>query len=109
MVQERRDSWIDVHQLRAWRSGNFIHLDFHLILPRYFSLERAHSEAKALEKIIADRFGGSASVLIHMDPCIDPDCPVCRRHNCDLRQNSVESRDDWNPESFLRIKTNSEP
>ncbi len=107
LVQERRDSWIDVHQLRAWRSGNFIHLDFHLILPRYFSLERAHSEAKALEKIIADRFGGSASVLIHMDPCIDPDCPVCRRHNCDLRQNSVESTDDWNPESFLRIKTNS--
>jgi len=108
LVQERLESWIDVHQLRAWRSGNLIHLDFHLILPRYFSLELAHSEAKKLEKIIMNRFGGSASVLIHMDPCIDPDCPVCQRHLCDLRQNSVENADHWNPETFVRIKSNAE-
>lgn len=108
LVQERRDSWIDVHQLRAWRSGNLIHLDLHLILPRYFSLEHAHNEAKMLEKLITDRFEGSASVLIHMDPCIDPDCPVCQRQLCALRQSSVENSDHWNPGTFVRIKSDDE-
>lgn len=108
LVQERRDSWIDVHQLRAWRSGNLIHLDLHLILPRYFSLEHAHNEAKMLEKLIMDRFEGSASVLIHMDPCIDPDCPVCQRQLCALRQSSVENADHWNPGTFVRIKSDDE-
>ena len=108
LVQERRDSWIDVHQLRAWRSGNLIHLDLHLILPRYFTLENAHNEAKMLEKLIMDRFEGSASVLIHMDPCIDPDCPVCQRQLCALRQNSVENSDHWKPETFVRIKSDDE-
>jgi len=73
-----------------------------------FGKSLAHSEAKKLEKIIMNRFGGSASVLIHMDPCIDPDCPVCQRHLCDLRQNSVENADHWNPETFVRIKSNAE-
>jgi divalent metal cation (Fe/Co/Zn/Cd) transporter len=51
LIANRKDIYIDVHQLRAWRSGNFVHIDFHLILPRDFALECAHRENKALERI----------------------------------------------------------
>ncbi len=38
IAQNRKPAWIDVHRLRAWRSGQLIYIDFHLILPRYLSL-----------------------------------------------------------------------
>lgn len=95
LAKHRRDIWIDVHQLRAWRSGNLVHIDFHLILPRDLTLEDAHNEGKQVEKIIKDHFEGAASVLIHMDPCIDSDCPICRHHICESRQEDLKKRSAW--------------
>jgi cation diffusion facilitator family transporter len=65
----REKEWIDIHQLRAWQSGNFIHIDLHLVLPRDYLLDDAHAQAKALEKLLIDHFEGNAGVLVHMDPC----------------------------------------
>ncbi len=93
--RHRRPVWIDIHQLRAFRSGEQLHIDFHLILPRDFSLEEAHREADAAEKLIVRHFGQGAQVLIHMDPCLDPDCPVCVRRLCDLRARAFEGRQKW--------------
>jgi len=91
----RKDVWIDIHQLRAWRSGNVVHVDFHLILPRYCSLEEAHAEGKELEGVIQNHFGGASSVLIHLDSCTDEDCPVCSLHFCELRRKAQTKRADW--------------
>lgn len=95
IAANRREAWIDIHQLRAWRSGSFIHVDFHLILPREFSLMASHRESKILEKMIVAAFKGQASVLIHTDPCDDPDCPVCRRTLCDLRVEAQSGEIPW--------------
>jgi cation diffusion facilitator family transporter len=65
----RKDAWIDIHQLRAWRSGNFVHIDLHLVLPRDYLLDDAHAQAKALEQLLIEHFEGNAGVLVHMDPC----------------------------------------
>lgn len=65
----RKGVWIDIHQLRAWRSGNFVHIDLHLVLPRDYLLDDAHDQAKSLEKLLIDHFEGNAGVLVHMDPC----------------------------------------
>jgi cation diffusion facilitator family transporter len=81
----RQDVWIDIHQLRAWRSGNFVHIDLHLVLPRDFSLEDAHRQAMDLERSLIDHFEGNAGVLVHMDPCEPQECPVCRQDPCDRR------------------------
>jgi divalent metal cation (Fe/Co/Zn/Cd) transporter len=67
----RPAEWIDIHQLRAWRSGNFVHIDLHLVLPRHYTLEAAHRQAKAVERLLIDHFAGRAGVLVHMDPCGD--------------------------------------
>lgn len=100
LVKHRKDIWIDIHELKALRSGNLLHIDLHLILPRELTLEEAHREAKELEKIMVTHFGGRASVLIHMDPCIDPDCPVCRNHECGLRSVPEEGEASWDLEGF---------
>ncbi len=100
ILKHRKEIWIDVHQLRAWKSGNHVHIDLHLILPRDLSLEAAHQEAKALEHHIVSYFGGKASVLIHMDPCEDPDCRVCGQEFCELRKHAQEVDMPWNSKTL---------
>jgi cation diffusion facilitator family transporter len=95
LIANRKDIYIDIHQLRAWRSGNFVHIDFHLILPRDFALECAHREHKALEKTIQEYFGGRASVMIHLDPCLDQECPVCGQSLCTLRHSHQNELVRW--------------
>jgi cation diffusion facilitator family transporter len=93
--RHRKALWIDIHQLRAWKSGDYVHIDFHLILPRDLSLEKAHREAEALEALLMAEFGPRASVLVHMDPCRDPECPVCRKTRCDLRKAAALPQAPW--------------
>ncbi len=95
ILEHRKDIWIDVHELRAWRSGNQLHIDLHLILPRNLSLDAAHREAKLLEKVIVSDFDGKASVLIHMDPCEDPDCVICGQYSCELRSHKQTAEIPW--------------
>lgn len=95
LENHRKDIWIDVHRLRAWRSGNRIHVDFHLILPRDLSLHVAHHEVKDLEQIFRDCFRGLADVLIHLDPCEDSECPVCAYDPCDIRKNLHADKPIW--------------
>lgn len=81
----RKPIWIGIHRLRAWRSGNRIHVDFHLILPRDLSLEAAHAEVREVEDILYAGFGSDADVLIHADPCDTPQCPECDMDPCRWR------------------------
>ncbi|MFO8085258.1 MAG: cation diffusion facilitator family transporter [Desulfobacterales bacterium] len=107
LIANRKDIFIDIHQLRAWRSGNLIHIDFHLILPRDFSLECAHRENKALEKIIQEYFGGRASVLIHLDPCLDQECPICSQSPCMIRHSPQNNLIKWSLSSMTADQTNN--
>jgi cation diffusion facilitator family transporter len=77
--RHRRPQWIDIHKLRVWRSGRLVYIDLHLILPGDLALEAAHEEAGDLESMLVTGFEGNASVLVHMDPCIDPDCATIVR------------------------------
>jgi len=100
LVAERRDPWIDIHQLRAWRSGDFVHIDLHLILPRDLLLEECHREVRELEKTLVTYFDGRASVLVHMDPCEDPDCPICSQFLCKLRAEEKKGLRTWDMETL---------
>jgi len=98
LQKHRKSIWIDVHQLRARRSGEIIHLDFHLILPKELTLEEGHREVKELEKIFQAHFGKTADILIHVDPCEVPICPVCGFDPCRHRQADTRQQSLWQTE-----------
>lgn len=95
LIQNRRANWIDIHQLRAWKAGDHTHIDMHLVLPRDCCLEAAHEEAKQVEALVIDHFGGRASALIHLDACIENDCPVCHSRMCRLRSEAADAKRQW--------------
>ena len=98
LQKHRKAIWIDVHQLRARRSGDIIHLDFHLILPKELTLEEGHREVKELEKIFQAHFGKTADILIHVDPCDRPICPICGYDPCRHRQADTRQQSLWQTE-----------
>lgn len=100
LARHRKDVWIDVHKLRSWRSGRRVHVDFHLILPRDLPLEYGHQHVKDLERIFEAHFGGFADVLIHLDPCTDPECPVCWFDPCEIRQKGKTQQRIWHREAL---------
>ncbi len=106
----RKETWIDIHRLRAWRSGNRVHVDFHLILPRDLTLDQAHNEVTQLEEILRHHLGRDAETLIHAEPCIDPECPICARDPCELRREETQRQPLWHQEVLTaRPETEERP
>jgi cation diffusion facilitator family transporter len=101
IAKYRRSSWIDVHKLRAWRSGNQSYVDFHLILPRDLSLEQAHKEVMDLRILLQSKLTGIADTLIHAEPCIDPECPICGYDPCKLRQKPTRQQSLWHRDTLV--------
>jgi cation diffusion facilitator family transporter len=56
------------HALRARRGGSRRYIDMHVQFRHGTSLERAHELAHQLQAEIRGRLGGSADVLIHLEP-----------------------------------------
>ncbi|MCU0587362.1 MAG: cation diffusion facilitator family transporter [Syntrophobacteraceae bacterium] len=93
--EHRKENWIDIHRLRAWRAGNRLFLDFHLILPRDLSLEHAHAEVMGLRRILETRLPGMVEAMIHAEPCTEPECPICGFDPCKLRTRPFQQLSPW--------------
>jgi cation diffusion facilitator family transporter len=102
LEQHRRSEWIDIHQLRAWQAGHLTHVDLHLVLPKDLSMDLGHTEAKAVEHLLAEHFKGNASVLVHVDPCDESLCPICRHNECQWRAHQLASRLVWTRGHLVR-------
>ena len=95
IAQHRKPEWIDVHRLRAWRSGRQIYIDFHLILPRDLSLEDAHREVMEMEKLLKTQLPGVGEAMIHVEPCIGPECRICLQEHCGIRSQVFSQQPSW--------------
>jgi cation diffusion facilitator family transporter len=95
IAQHRKPEWIDVHRLRAWRSGQNIYIDFHLILPRDLSLEDAHREVTEMEKLLKAQLPGVGEAMIHVEPCIGPECRICLQEPCEMRSQEFFEQPSW--------------
>jgi cation diffusion facilitator family transporter len=101
LKEHRKDLWIDVHRLRARRAGDRVLLDFHLILPRNLPLEEGNREVQELESIFKARFGELTDVLIHLDPCAEPECPICGHAPCVHRREETRQQRLWDREALI--------
>lgn len=69
----RQEDWKDIHLLRVHRNGHQHHIDFHLVIPGEWSVTRAHNEMDRIEIHLLKALNTGGSVLIHLDPELDPD------------------------------------
>ena len=105
--KNRRDKWIDMHNLRVLKYGSHLHVDCHITLPWYDSLEVSHSEVSQVENLVKDNMEQEIEFFIHADPCLPISCPVCTIADCTYRKAAFVRKLDWNIENLLPDKKHS--
>lgn len=106
----RQPNWIDMHNLRVQRYGNYYHVDCHVTMPYYFSLEEVHDEITKLDKLLNDSFKkGSIEFFIHTDPCIASSCNHCSVFDCQQRRHNFIQTIEWSRENLLPNKKHTFP
>lgn len=75
-IENYQDHFIDFHSLRTRKAGSERHIDFHLTVCKYHTIDHAHKLADKIEDDIQILFKES-SILIHHEPCNN----VC--NNCE--------------------------
>ena len=97
----RRPNWIDMHNLRIQKYGAGLHVDAHITLPWYLSLEQAHEEVTAVEKLVRQEFGTEMEFFIHADPCLPKSCGICTVESCPHRKSPLVRKLEWTKENML--------
>jgi cation diffusion facilitator family transporter len=92
----RRENWIDLHNLRIIKYGSILHLDCHLTVPWYLNVHEAHAEIDVLANLVRKGFGESLELFVHSDGCMDFSCRICDKQNCHARKHLVEKQIRWN-------------
>ena len=92
---QRRDSWIDVHNLRVQRYGSNLHIDCHMQMPYYFSLDEVHTQLHDIEELIRARFAVEVEMFVHADPCTFSACSLCLMPECPVRQHPFRHAMVW--------------
>ena len=105
--ERRRESWIDIHNFRAQKYGNDLHIDCHLTLPNYFDLNQVHAEVKLVDELI-NREVTKTELFIHTDPCVPQCCYYCNMPNCPIRSEPKREDITWTMDKVIRNKKHFE-
>lgn len=99
--KNRRPKWIDMHNLRVLKYGSQLHIDCHITLPWYDTLEETHTEVRAVESLVKDNVEGEIELFIHSDPCLPSQCPICPVGDCKERKAPLVRKLDWTMANML--------
>lgn len=102
LEENRQPDWIDVHNLRVQRYGQELHIDCHLTMPSYYSLDQVHEEISAIDRIVNHEQGAETELFIHVDPCEPACCSYCSVANCPIRSQAFEALIVWDSENVVK-------
>jgi cation diffusion facilitator family transporter len=78
----RKENWIDLHNVRIIKYGPVLHLDAHITVPWYLNVHEAHYEIDT------------------SDGCLDFSCQICTKQNCAVRKHPFEKSIEWTIENI---------
>jgi cation diffusion facilitator family transporter len=102
--KNRRENWVDLHNLRVIKYGSILHLDCHLTVPWYLNVNEAHMEIEALAALVKKGFGESVEMFVHSDGCMPFQCSICDKENCSVRQHNFIKEINWTLENIRKDK-----
>lgn len=100
--ENRKDNWIDMHNLRLVKYGSNFHIDAHVTLPWFYTLQQSHEEVTAIERLASEKFHEDVELFIHADPCLPFSCSICQLINCAERKHPFVKKLQWTMENTLK-------
>jgi cation diffusion facilitator family transporter len=102
LEKNKKENWIDMHNLRVIKYGNVLHLDCHMTVPWYLNIHQAHGEIDELAKLVRSNFGQSLELFVHSDGCLYFQCHICEKKECPVRQHDFKKRVEWTLDNALQ-------
>ncbi|GHA59741.1 cation diffusion facilitator family transporter [Pontibacter akesuensis] len=93
--KNRRENWIDIHNLRVIKYGTTLHIDCHLTVPWYLTVLESHDEVEAVARVVREEIDPGIELFVHTDPCIAPSCTICTKGDCQRRNSTFMERVEW--------------
>lgn len=107
--QHRKDDWIDIHNFRIIKFGGQLHVDCHLTLPWYYSIEEGHRVVDEIEQLVNSEMNRQVELFIHVDPCLESSCAICSKADCEVRRHPIVKRMDWTTDEVLKNSRHGSP
>jgi cation diffusion facilitator family transporter len=92
---------IEIHETRAIRSGARVHVDAHVVVPEFWTVERAHDEAESMERWVLANWDRDGEIFFHLDPCRRAYCARCPLADCAVRAEPFRERPPVTRESIV--------
>lgn len=80
--EKRSADWIDIHNAKVIKYGNFLYMDCDLTLPWFYTIEKGHQEGARLREILEKKYADRIQLTIHLDPCTVFEQAKCRSCGC---------------------------
>jgi cation diffusion facilitator family transporter len=100
----KKPGWLYPHKLRALRSGRYHHVDLHISLPHYWTLTQVHEAEQEITEALLKAIGEEGDIMIHVDPCEPPYCPVCEVGDCTERTSGFDSAPHWSVKEVISAR-----
>lgn len=83
---QKHEGIIHVHHVRMMTSGDYNHLDAHVVVPEHWDVQKAHQATAEYEDHIFASLKRKGEAHFHIDPCERKYCESCSYKNCPVRQ-----------------------
>jgi cation diffusion facilitator family transporter len=93
---------IDIHNLRMIRSGNFHHIDAHVVVPEFMDVAKVHNLTHEFEKKVVRDYKFEGEFAFHIDPCKRSFCKRCELADCHIRAVPFVATEIVSPEFIIK-------
>jgi cation diffusion facilitator family transporter len=97
----RIDEWIDIHNMRIINYAGFYHIDCHLTVPYYYTIQQGHDVLERLSALLSLHFKDKAEFFVHIDACQFYQCSLCKIENCSVRHQQYVQTLTWTVENLI--------
>lgn len=77
---------IAIHELRTLRAGRYTHVDIHMVIPEFYTINRGHDLADEFGKRVISEAALEGELHTHVDPCQRAWCRQCGVEPCPVRR-----------------------
>ncbi|HEX4922539.1 MAG TPA: cation diffusion facilitator family transporter [Bdellovibrionales bacterium] len=91
-TRHRSPGIIRIHHTRVIRSGNYHHIDSHVVVPEFWDVTRAHEETDEFEHKFIRDYEFDGEIHFHVDPCRRAYCRACDYPNCPVRREPFKEK-----------------
>ncbi len=91
-TKEQSKGIIQIHHVKVIRSGWYHHIDAHIVLPEFWTVDQVHDRLDLFESKVIQKYPYGGEMNFHYDPCRRAYCRHCDLDECPIRGAAFESR-----------------